>query len=142
MTSFEEDTGDQLPVETSGTSTKDETRKEGKEDISRKLWKLRINRTSILKVKGRVWFLWLCLALDLVPKTLSVKLKDPKASDKSNYSDEMKEEWDGVKKEVGRKLVKVAKQREEKLIRSKEVKWWEEARQLSVMRSGRKYILR
>ena len=89
-----------------------------------------MNRTNILKVKGRVWFLWICLALDLVPKTLGVKIKDPKASDKQNYTEEMKEEWASVKKEVGRKLVKLAKQREEKIIRTKEEKWWQEARRI------------
>ena len=126
---MEEEPRDQLPGGTSGTSMKDETQRE-EESTSRKIWKLKINRTGILKVKGRVWFLWLCLALDVVPKTFQANNKDPKASDKENYSEEMSVEWAKAKKEMGKKFVKIAKQREEKTVRSKEEKWWEEARKI------------
>ena len=116
--SREEISEDHLSEGMSGKSRKDETLG-GEGDTSRRIWKLKLNRTGILMTKGKIWFLWLCLALDVVPRTLQTANKDPKASNKDEYMEEMKMEWEEVKKETGRRFVKLTMQREEKNVRTR-----------------------
>ena len=86
----------------------------GEEDevLKHRIRKARYKRTKIIRNKGKVWFLMICLSLDLIPRMLILLNEDLKESDRG-YMEEMRKEWKKVQKEAGRKFVKLAKRREE-----------------------------
>ena len=107
-------------------SFEDETQTgEGDMMIYRCKRRVKFKRTNLIRSKARIWFLMLCLSLDLVPKTLAPSNKDPKERE-LDYTEEMREEWRKIQKESGRQFVKLAKRREEVKLKRKEEEGWGE----------------
>ena len=93
MEETREDISNQDLEGTSYESSQDETLKREEGDTRKyRLWKLKLKRTKIIRAKSQMWFMWICLSLNLVPRTLQLANKDPKESDKEAYMEKMKEE--------------------------------------------------